>query len=352
MRDDKTNGLIPELDLRRLSAEEPQRAAFLNELREAAHDVGFFYVAGHGMDAQLQQDLLDLARQFFALPDRDKLAVEMLNSPHFRGYNRVAAELTRGRPDWREQIDFGAERQALARGSSPAWTRLQGPNQWPTALPELHGIVVRWQNAAMSVLIRILQAFALSLGQTADVFEPLYGGNPHYVTKLIRYPGRPQVGDGKDHAAQEGGIGQGVGAHKDSELLTLLLQDDHAGLQVETSQGWVDVSPRPGTFVVNIGELLELASDGYLRATLHRVVTPPAGVSRISAAFFLGARLDAIVPLLPLPPALGTQARGPERDPNNPLFREVGLNYLKGRLRSHPDVAARHHADLLSSRPR
>jgi isopenicillin N synthase-like dioxygenase len=118
-------------------------------------------------------------------------------------------------------------------------------------------------------------------------------------------------------------------------------------LQVETAQGWVDVAPRAGTLVVNIGEILELASDGYLRATLHRVITPPAGRERISAAFFLGARLDATVPLLSLPPDLAAQARGPERDPNNPLFRNVGQNYLKGRLRSHPDVARRYYADLV-----
>ena len=71
--------------------------------------------------------------------------------------------------------------------------------------------------------------------------------------------------------------------------------------------------------------------------------------SRFSAAFFLGARLDATVPLLSLPHDLAAQARGPESDPNNPLFRNVGENYLKGRLRSHPDVARRHHADLLGA---
>jgi isopenicillin N synthase-like dioxygenase len=104
-----------------------------------------------------------------------------------------------------------------------------------------------------------------------------------------------------------------------------------------------------GPDVHQIGELLELASDGYLRATMHRVITPPTGIERISAAFFLGARPDATVPLLHLPPTLVTQARGPEHDPQNPLFREVGLNYMKGRLRSHPDVAQRHHADMLKS---
>jgi isopenicillin N synthase-like dioxygenase len=329
---------ILQLDLHRFDVGEAQRAQFLTELRTAAHEVGFFYVTGHDIEARLLRDLLESAQRFFSLPDTDKLAIEMVNSPHFRGYNRVAAERTRGEPDWREQIDIGAERPAIPRGGgSPVWERLRGPNQWPAALPELRAVVTRWQAAAMQVLVRILRAFALALGQPADALEPLYGNDPHYLVKLIRYPGRDATS-----------ADQGVGAHKDAGLITLLLQDGHAGLQVETPQGWVDVPPRAGTFVVNIGELLELVSDGYLRATMHRVVTPPAGIERISAAFFLGARLDATVPLLQLPPALAAHARGPERDPLNPLFREVGLNYLKGRLRSHPDVAKRHHADLLA----
>jgi isopenicillin N synthase-like dioxygenase len=350
---------IPLLDLRRSDAAGAQRAAFLMELRAAAHEVGFFYLCGHDVDSQLLRDLMESARRFFALPEAEKMAIEMVNSPHFRGYNRVASELTRGQPDWREQIDIGAERPALPRdANSPAWARLRGPNQWPAALPGLRPAVIRWQAAAQQVLIRVLRALAVALGQTADALEPLYGNDPHYLLKLIRYPGVAAAGGipGGSAVGIESALGVahsalGVGAHKDSELLTLLLQDDQGGLQVETAQGWIDVPPRPGTFVINIGELLELASDGYLRATMHRVVMPPAGVDRLSAAFFLGARLDATVPLLPLPPALAAQARGPERDPNNPLFRDVGQNYMKGRLRSHPDVARRHHADLIESAP-
>jgi isopenicillin N synthase-like dioxygenase len=328
---------VPQLDLRGFDGGESQRAQFLAELRIAAHDIGFFYLIGHGVEAALLGDVLDSAKHFFALPDADKLAIEMIHSPHFRGYNRVASEHTRGMPDWREQIDIGPERPALPRAAgSPPWARLRGPNQWPAALPELRAVVTRWQIASMQVLTRILRAFSLALGQPADALEPLYGDDPHYLIKLIRYPGR-------DATAAD----QGVGAHKDAGLITLLLQDDQGGLQVETPRGWIDVPPRPGTFVINIGELLELASDGFLRATMHRVVTPPSGVERLSAAFFLGARLDAVVPLLQLPPALAAHARGPERDPRNPLFREVGMNYMKGRLRSHPDVARRYHADLL-----
>jgi isopenicillin N synthase-like dioxygenase len=333
MAADETHPPIPILDLRRFDAES---AAFLMELRAAAHDVGFFYVTGHGVDAQLLSDVMDVTSRFFSLRERDKLAIEMVNSAHFRGYNRVASELTRGRPDWREQIDIGAERQAVPRSANtPPWTRLRGPNQWPAALPELRPVVSRWQNAAMPVLIRLLRALALALGQSIDALEPLYADEPHHLTKLIRYPGQTMQSDA-----------QGVGAHKDTDMITLLLQDERGGLQVETAGGWVDVPPRAGTFVINIGEQLELASDGYLRATMHRVVSPPPGAQRLSAAFFLGARLDATVPVLTLPPALAPHARGPEKDPRNPLIREVGMNYLKGRLRSHPDVARRHHADL------
>jgi isopenicillin N synthase-like dioxygenase len=352
MRADETHPQIPVLDLRRFDAGDAQRAAFLMELRAAAHDVGFFYVTGHGVDAELLSDVMETTARFFSLPERDKLAIEMVNSPHFRGYNRVASELTRGRPDWREQIDIGAERQALPReANTPTWARLRGPNQWPAALPELRPVVIRWQTAATQVLIRLLRAFALALGQSVDALEPLYAHDPHHLTKLIRYPGQNAPTDADGAGAERVGTervgAQGVGAHKDTDMITLLLQDDHGGLQVETSRGWVDVPPRADTFVINIGEQLELASDGYLRATMHRVVSPSAGTQRLSAAFFLGARLDATVSVLKLPAALATRARGPERDPRNPLIREVGLNYLKGRLRSHPDVARRHHADLV-----
>ncbi len=96
--------------------------------------------------------------------------------------------------------------------------------------------------------------------------------------------------------------------------------------------------PLAGSFVVNIGELLELATNGYLRATVHRVVSPPAQQQRLSIAFFLGAQLDAVVPVYTLPPELAREARGPDSDPHNRCCADVGWNYLKGRLRSHPDV--------------
>jgi isopenicillin N synthase-like dioxygenase len=215
--------------------------------------------------------------------------------------------------------------------------RLQGPNQWPEALPELRPVLLSWQALVTDVAAKLLRAFAEALGQAAHALDEVFEPAPNQHIKIIRYPGRAV-------SASD----QGVGPHKDSEILTLLLQDTEAGLEVETAEGtWVAAPPRPGTFVVNIGELLELASDGYLRATLHRVVAPPPGAERFSVAFFLGARHECTMPKLALPPLLARAARGPETDPANPLFQHAGTNYLKGRLRSHPDVARRHYADCV-----
>jgi len=331
---------LPVLDLARYTSS-AERDAFLADLRHAARDIGFFYLINHGVDDALQNAVQREARRFFALTEAQKEQVAMIHSPHFRGYNRAASEITRGQPDWREQFDIGAERPALLLSDSdPRWRRLQGPNLWPDALPTLKPALLDWQRAMTSMALRLLRAFAEALQLPADAFDALYGSKPNEHIKLIRYPGQ--------HATQSA---QGVGAHKDSGFLSFLLQDEQKGLQVEVAPDrWIDAAPRAGSFVVNIGELLELATNGYLRATVHRVVSPPAERERLSIAFFLGAQLEANVPLYTLPPHLAEEARGPESDPLNPLLRDVGWNYLKGRLRSHPDVAERYYRDVLRSR--
>jgi len=331
---------LPVLDLSHF-ANPVDRPAFLEQLRHAARDIGFFYLVNHGVDDALQRAVQQEARRFFSLSDTDKQQVAMIHSPHFRGYNRAASELTRGQPDWREQFDIGAERPALnVAGEDPRWRRLQGPNLWPEAQPTLKPALLAWQQAMTSMALNLLRAFAQALDLPPDAFDALYGDKPNEHIKLIRYPGQPAT------ASQ-----QGVGAHKDSGFLSFLLQDEQRGLQVEVAPGrWLDAAPLAGSFVVNIGELLELATNGYLRATVHRVVSPAAGEERLSIAFFLGAQLDAVVPVYALPERLAQEAQGPESDPQNPLLRDVGWNYLKGRLRSHPDVAERYYRDVLRER--
>jgi isopenicillin N synthase-like dioxygenase len=178
---------------------------------------------------------------------------------------------------------------------------------------------------------------ALALGQPAEWFEPWFDENTHDHLKVIRYPGS---------AVRRGD--QGVGAHKDYGWLALLLQDELGGLQVQALDGqWLDAPPIQGTFVINIGEMLEIVSGGYLRATVHRVVSPETTLDRISIPFFPGPRLDAVVPRITLPDELAAQARGVEADPANPMSAHYGENALKGWLRAHPKVAQRYWSDAL-----
>ncbi len=329
---------LPILDLSRFNVSPESRLEFVADLRRVLHDHGFFYLVGHGVPPELIADVFAAAKRFFALPEKDKLEIEMVNSPHFRGYNRAGLEHTRGKQDWREQIDVNTESEAVElTPDTPAWKRLIGPNQWPTALPELKPLLLRYQAEVTRVGIDILKAIGIALGQSEDIFAALYEPQPTQLLKIVRYPGR-------DVAESE----QGVGAHKDGGLVTVLLQDSMPGLRVRTEEGvWLDAPPLPGSFVINTGELLELATNGYVRADVHDVVAPPAGSERFSVPFFLGARYDAVVPVIELPEELSRKERGITVDPLNPIFREVGQNNLKSRLRSHPDVARRHHADLL-----
>ena len=126
-------------------------------------------------------------------------------------------------------------------------------------------------------------------------------------------------------------------------MLTLLLAEPGSrGLEVRDGRGgWVDVDPVPGAFIVNIGEMLEIASGGYLRATEHRVALSAS--ERISVPYFFNPRLDAQFPVLTLPDELAARARGITADPSNErIFAVYGRNAWKSRLRAHPDVAAAH----------
>lgn len=327
---------LPVIDLSAADRGPQARALLHAQLHSAAHDVGFFQLTGHGVTEAETAALTGAMRAFFALPEADRLAVSNLNSPHFRGYTRTGDERTGGSRDWRDQLDIGAERPAhLPAPGEPGYWWLEGPNQWPAALPALRTAALGWIDRLSGVAHKLLHELLAAIGAPPDFYDDVFADRPHLHLKLVRYPG--SAGDGSD---------QGVGAHKDYGFLTLLHQDEIGGLQVQRGDGlFHEVPPIPGAFVVNLGELLEVATNGYLLATNHRVVSPPGATERYSVPFFYNPRLDARIAPLPFPHA--TDAPGVTTDPANPLFAEYGRNELKGWLRAHPQVAARHHQDLL-----
>ncbi|MFD9218546.1 isopenicillin N synthase family dioxygenase [Streptomyces sp. NPDC060064] len=327
---------LPVIDLSAADRGPQSRALLHAQLHSAAHDVGFFQLIGHGVSEAETTALTGAMRAFFALPEADRLAVSNLNSPHFRGYTRTGDERTGGSRDWRDQLDIGAERPAhIPAPGEPGYWWLEGPNQWPAALPALRTASLGWIDRLSGVAHKLLHELLAAIGAPPDFYDEIFADRPHLHLKLVRYPG--SAGDGSD---------QGVGAHKDYGFLTLLHQDEIGGLQVQRGDGlFHEVPPIPGAFVVNLGELLEVATNGYLLATNHRVVSPAGATERYSVPFFYNPRLDARIAPVPFPHA--ADAPGVTADPANPLFAEYGRNELKGWLRAHPQVAARHHQDLL-----
>lgn len=328
---------LPQLDLSPFIAwpNGPAGRALVRRLRDACRDPGFFYLTGHGVPPELDRAVMRVAHRFFALPEPAKRALDIAASPHFRGYTPVHGEITRGIPDRREQLDVGAEELAEAvTAEDPTWRKLRGPNQWPAALPEMRPIVLEWMQRMERVGMALMHALAQGLEQPSDYFDRYFmpQGDPHL--KIIHYP-----------PAESAASDQGVGMHHDSGLLSFVLQDDVGGLEIERDGAILPADPRPGSYIVNLGEMLQAATAGFLRATPHRVRSPRAGLSRLSVAYFFHPRLESVFEPIPLPDELARLARGGQNaDPNDPIFSQFGENYLKIRLRSHPNVAAAHYA--------
>ncbi|HEY8702494.1 MAG TPA: 2-oxoglutarate and iron-dependent oxygenase domain-containing protein [Arthrobacter sp.] len=335
-------GSIPVLDLSKArQADGSFSPEFIEQIRDAAHRVGFFQLTGYGASPGQEEELLSTIRRFFGLPLEERMKLDNRLSPHFRGYTRMGTEVTQGRADAREQIDYSPEREPVkdCPPDQPYWL-LQGHNMWPDeSLPELEPAAMEWAGLMSTVGAELLRAIAVSLQLPEDHFDGPFRDSPAWMGKLVHYVG------GVVEAAGD----QGVGSHADYGFVTLLLQDSVGGLEVlpPGASEWASVEPLPGALVVNLGEMLEVATEGYLAATIHRVQAPPPGVDRYSVPFFWSPRLDAVIDPVPLPPELKAQARGISDDPSNPMLASFGLNMLKGRIRAHPDVTERHYPELL-----
>ena len=310
---------LPVFDLQDYERGGPAADSFVERLREVVHSIGFFQLIGHGVADELLHDAPAVAERFFALPDADRFEIDNVKSAQFRGYTRFGHEHTNGRADLRDQIDIGRELPPPALGpDDPAWLRLRGPNLWPSALPELRPTMTAWMDHLERVGGVLLQAMSRALGQRPDRFDDAVSP-AEVLLKVIRYrtPG--------DAATDAEASRQGVGAHRDTGFLSFVYQHRVGGLQVERDGEFVDVPVRPDAFVVNIGEMFQLVTCGYFKATVHRVVSPPPGTDRVSLAYFFNPRLEATLTPIELPPALAAEATGGDSvDPDNPILANYG----------------------------
>lgn len=357
--DASASSVVPILSLEDFDSPDPAvRAKFLADFREAMLSLGFAYIQNHGVPESVISGAFDAAKRFFELPVETKRRIEMVNSPHFVGWNQLGREVTNFAVDYREQIDFGSDSEP-AGPDQPLWANLLGPNQYlpEDDCPGFKDAVISYREAMRSTGMKLLHAMALSLGLHEYYFDSSFiAPRPASRMKVVKYPSSTAIS--KPVEWEEGYLGendtatdfsQGCGPHRDSGFITLIAQDEIGGLQVQTTDGkWHDVKPIPGTLVCNLGEGCQGMTGGLYVATTHRVLNNSSGRDRYSMPFFFAPHLDA--DLTPIPKELLAKElldRMPKSVKTDisalqaKIYKKMGVNYFKSRLRSHPDVAAR-----------
>jgi len=282
---------LPVIDVSGLgSPRHADRLAVGRQLRAACLDKGFFYVSHHGVPAHLTHDIFREAERFFALPLAEKMAIAKAKTSMARGYQPLRQQTLQpgAPPDVKEAFFVGAVRWR-EDAVDP-----DGPNpdpgaQWPAALPAFRDTLQAYFRAVLDLQLRLWRGLALSL----ELDEAHFAGfcrEPDLIMRVFHYPPQP---------AQALPEEKGAGAHTDFGGLTVLLQDESGGLQVWSERhGWIHAPPLPGTFVVNLGDLVARWTNDTYRSTMHRVVNM-SGRERYSVAFHFNGNPDHVVACLP-----------------------------------------------------
>jgi isopenicillin N synthase-like dioxygenase len=274
-----------------LSSDSTARRAVADAMRAACLDKGFFYISGHGVARSSITGIFEQSRRFFDQPDGIKYSVDKANSPANRGYERPGAQtLEKGaHPDLKESYYIGRDLSA----NHPlviAGRFNHGANVWPEDMPEFKRAAETYYDAMRVLAEQIIRTIALALDLEESYFDE-FCRDPLANLRLLRYPPHPIDADPGT---------RGAGAHTDFGCITILLQDDSGGLQVfdRANNAWIHAAPIPGTFVVNLGDLVERWTNGRFASTRHRVINS-SGHERHSVAFFFSGNPDYKISCLP-----------------------------------------------------
>ncbi len=277
---------IPVIDISPLvdgNAEQLERT--VAALDRACSDVGFIYIRNHGVSRDLVTRLAQQARLFFNRSMDEKMRIVL--DQRMRGYlplnYRSYEGEARAGTSHQEGFWIGHERPLSAA------LPLEGPNQWPEAVPDLKPTMLAYFSAVEELSQVLQRGFALALGLAPDFFQLLFRV-PNSRLKLNHYP--PQDAPEADNDI-------GVVPHSDSGGFTILWQDDNGGLEVQSKSGeWVGAPPIDDTFVVNLGNIMQIWTNGRFSSTPHRVINR-AGRDRYSIPLFVNPDSSArIAPLI------------------------------------------------------
>ncbi|KAL8154310.1 hypothetical protein V2J09_012070 [Rumex salicifolius] len=255
---------IPVIDL---SA--PDSDTTLEKIHMACAEWGFFQVVNHGIRPDLMGRARETWRQFFYLPMDVKQGYA--NSPDtYEGYGSR----------------LGVEKGAILDWSDYYFLQCVKDNpKLPMQPPLLREVMEDYLEEVIKLSRRVMKIMSKSLGLKEDALNEAFGGDVTGSSLRANiYPKCPQPD-----------LTLGLSSHSDPGGITVLLPDpDVTGLQVRKDGKWVTVKSAPNAFIVNIGDQVQVVSNGIFKSIEHRVMVNP-NKERLSLALFYNPRADIIM---------------------------------------------------------
>lgn len=281
--------VLPVIDLRPYF-EGTDKHAVARDIHAACTGTGFFYLTGHGIPEALIEDVFDLMRTYFALPEEEKLKVDARHSPAFRGYFPLHGERLDPAflPDLKEGFDMGRHVPEVHIGVEEGWPN-HAPNRFPADPSDFQARAQAYYDRMNGLGQSLMRIFALSLDLPETWFDESVD-HPFSILRMLHYPPQPVT------ATTDA---MGCGAHTDYGCFTILANDKNGGLEIQLVDGnWVHVPPREGCFVVNISDMMQRWTNDRYKSTVHRVKNV-TGADRYSIPFFFDPNYNAVVECLP-----------------------------------------------------
>ncbi|KAH9307530.1 hypothetical protein KI387_035441, partial [Taxus chinensis] len=249
---------IPMIDMALLSINHECRQQVMEKLAFACQEWGFFQVVNHGIPVSLLEQMKEAVRGFFQLPLEEKLKYGIQER---EGYGQAFVVSEEQKLDWSDMFYLITLPEDI-----------RNMDFWPTRPVNFRGTVKEYGMETQKLAHKLLSLIAETLGLKGESFiNP--GGQWMQGTRMNYYPRCPRPD-----------LVLGIGPHSDATDITILLQDDdEIGLHIRKDEEWVPVQPIPGALVINIGDMIEVMSNGKYKSIEHFAV-PNSKRERISIA--------------------------------------------------------------------
>ncbi|CAK9170329.1 unnamed protein product [Ilex paraguariensis] len=268
-----SDGSIPLIDLQGLHG--PHRVDVIKQIGLACQQDGFFQVKNHGISESLVNNMLRIAGEFFRLPESERLKIysdDPLKTTRLSTSFNIRTEKV---SNWRDFLRLHC------------YPLEDFVNEWPTSPPSFKKDAAEYCSNARALALRLLEAISESLGLERNYINKQLGRHGQHMA-INYYPPCP-----------EPDLTYGLPGHTDVNLITILLQDNVPGLQVLRNGKWMAIDPIPNTFIVNIGDQMQVLSNNRYKSVIHRAVVN-CNRQRISIPTFYCPSPEAVIGPAPL----------------------------------------------------